>query len=625
MKKNENQFKNAMKSFGSMVASLFIGGKAKQKKTGKSLLEEEAISSPGRTAVRNFFRNKLAVTGLIAFVVLMLVVFVGGNLKPYDTYYTQGVLRNIAPGYGYMKVPKELTNEGIDTISSGITFSVGLSNEGNVYVWGKDNSGVLTIPEEVKNQKIVQAVAGDRHIIVLTEDGEILGWGNNNFNQTILKTELSKPAVRNYVAEGIKKIGAGDGYSMFITEEGNIHVWGSVLANNLGMIPDRVKDANVVDFVAQSLNVTLLLDDGTIDGIGVVGNPVFSSISEELKDGTINVVDIAMVSDGGVALDDQGNLHSWGSSISQARRIPENIEGKVVSITNGRNHFVAITEDGKAFGWGENKYGQADVPTSLTNVDTVYSDFFQNYAINEDGKVTTWGNDGFLLGTDDQGRDLFGRLLEGGKITLTVGAVAVVIQVVIGVIVGMISGFYGGRIDNLLMRFAEIVSSFPFYPLVITLSATLPYNISQQMRLFMVMLILGVIGWPGIARLVRGQILSEREKDFVLAAKALGIKEKNIIIKHILPNVINIIIVQMTLGYAGNLLTEAGLSFLGFGVVSPYASWGNMLTGSQSTTVMEVYWWRWVFPALAVFIAALTINLVGDGIRDALDPKANEK
>ncbi len=331
-----------------------------------------------------------------------------------------------------------------------------------------------------------------------------------------------------------------------------------------------------------------------------------------------------MIADGGVALDDEGNLHTWGATISPARKLPE-IDVPIASITNGREHIVATDVNGKIYTWGNNHYTQLDAPDSVENVSSVYSDFFQNYVVDEEGKVTAWGNNGFILGTDDYGRDLFQRLLQGGKVTLTVGAVAVVIQVFIGVIVGMISGFYGGRLDNLLMRFAEIISSFPFYPLVITLSAMLPRDVTQQQRLFLIMLILGVLGWPGLARLVRGQILSEREKDFVLAAKALGIKEGNIIMRHILPNVINIVIVQMTLGYASNLLTEAGLSFLGFGVVAPYSSWGNMLTGAQSTTVMESYWWRWVFPALAVFIAALTVNLVGDGIRDALDPKANEK
>ncbi|MDO9591915.1 MAG: ABC transporter permease, partial [Erysipelotrichaceae bacterium] len=129
----------------------------------------------------------------------------------------------------------------------------------------------------------------------------------------------------------------------------------------------------------------------------------------------------------------------------------------------------------------------------------------------------------------------------------------------------------------------------------------------------------------GLARLVRGQILAEREKDFVLAARALGIRSNVIIMRHILPNVINVVIVSMTLGYAGSLLTEAGLSFLGFGVIPPSPSWGNMLTGAQDSTVITFYWWRWILPAVAVLIAALTVNIVGDGLRDAMDPKNNEK
>ena len=139
------------------------------------------------------------------------------------------------------------------------------------------------------------------------------------------------------------------------------------------------------------------------------------------------------------------------------------------------------------------------------------------------------------------------------------------------------------------------------------------------------MIILGVISWPGLARLIRGQILAEREKDFVLAARALGIKSNVIILRHILPNIINIVIVSMTLSYAGSLLTEAGLSFLGFGVVPPSPSWGNMLIGAQKSEVIQMYWWRWILPAVCVLIAALSVNIVGDGLRDAMDPKANEK
>jgi peptide/nickel transport system permease protein len=223
------------------------------------------------------------------------------------------------------------------------------------------------------------------------------------------------------------------------------------------------------------------------------------------------------------------------------------------------------------------------------------------------------------------GRDMLMRLIHGGRVTMTVGAVAVLISTTIGLLVGLISGFYGGWIDNILMRFTEVINSFPFLPMAITLSSFVGGILSQTERLLLIMVILGVISWTGLARLVRGQILAEREKDFVLAARALGIRSNVIIMRHILPNVINVVIVSMTLGYAGSLLTEAGLSFLGFGVIPPSPSWGNMLTGAQDSTVITFYWWRWILPAVAVLIAALTVNIVGDGLRDAMDPKNNEK
>lgn len=245
--------------------------------------------------------------------------------------------------------------------------------------------------------------------------------------------------------------------------------------------------------------------------------------------------------------------------------------------------------------------------------------------IKEDGSVVTWGLKGYLLGTDNLGRNVFYRILKGGQMTMTVGFIAVIIQFAIGIFVGGISGYYGGKVDILLMRLSEVVGSLPFIPLALILSALIGNRVSDVGRIIMIMVILGVLGWTGIANMVRAQVLAERNKEFVVAAKALGVKERNIIFRHIVPNVMTIIIVQATISFASCMLTESGLSFLGFGVAEPLPSWGNMLNNCRSSEVISQYWWRWVFPSIVLGLCTVSINLFGDGLRKAVDPKANER
>ena len=293
--------------------------------------------------------------------------------------------------------------------------------------------------------------------------------------------------------------------------------------------------------------------------------------------------------------------------------------------SGGRNHLVVVTEDGNAVAWGGNENNQAKVPAKATNIAKLASGYYQNCIIKEDGSVVTWGLKGYLLGTDNLGRNVFYRILKGGQMTMTVGFIAVIIQFAIGILVGGISGYYGGTVDILLMRLAEVVGSLPFIPLALILSALIGNKVSDVGRIIMIMLILGFLGWTGIAGLVRAQVLAERNKEFVVAAKALGVKEKNIIFRHIVPNVMTIIIVQATISFATCMLTESGLSFLGFGVAEPIPSWGNMLNNCRSSEVISQYWWRWVFPSVVLGLCTVSINLFGDGLRRAVDPKANER
>lgn len=587
-------------------------------------LKEEAIRSPGQVALRNFLRNPLGVFGLVLFIALILVVFVGSAILPFNQYYSQGNLTNVAPGGAYMNFPKEMESEGTKKISIGNTFAIGLTNEGNIYVWGSDNEDkILTIPkkakEALKNQKVIDVAAGDRHIIFATEDNQIYGWGNNSFDQTKMPP-MSESQIKE---EGIKKLGAGVQYSAVLTNKKNLIVWGSTLASRLNMIPSTIQ-GQVEDFDTSSINMLVAKTDGTIQLIGVMGAENQTNMPKELTDGSVKVKKVALTANSAAAVDEDGKVYVWGPSRAGVTgdKVPK-FDGKIVDIKGGETTFTALDENGKIYNWGLDNYGELNTPDG--EYQQIFSSFFNNYAVTKDGKIETWGLNGFRFGSDDQGRDIFTRLIHGGRMTMLISLVSTVIQLVLGVLIGMISGFAGGRVDNVLMRISEIISSFPFYPMLISLSALLPPGASQTQRITMVMILLGLLGWTGLARLVRGQILAERERDYITAARALGVKNWSIIMKHIFPNVLSIVIVNATLDYAGNLLSESGLSFLGFGVQEPTPSWGNMLTAAQKSDVLNFYWWRWVFPALAVFLVSFSVNLIGDAIRDAIDPRANER
>lgn len=220
-----------------------------------------------------------------------------------------------------------------------------------------------------------------------------------------------------------------------------------------------------------------------------------------------------------------------------------------------------------------------------------------------------------FFGTDGTGRDIFTRTLYAGRVSLTVALISVAISATLGVIIGSIAGYFGGRTDMFLMRMTDMVLTFPRLVIIIAMVAILGPSLLNTM------LVIGLLSWPRFARLTRGQFLSLREQEYVHAAKSLGTSKRTIITEHLLPNTMSPILVAITLDVATMILLEASLSFLGLGVQAPTASWGNMLRDSRSISVLETMPWMWFPPGLMIATAVLSINFIGDGLRDALDPK----
>jgi len=279
--------------------------------------------------------------------------------------------------------------------------------------------------------------------------------------------------------------------------------------------------------------------------------------------------------------------------------------------------------------WGEIELDESGKTEYATSV-TTYTVNGQEYTVRQ--TTEKYLKDNFLeapssrhlLGTDNEGYDVFVRLMYGGRISLIVSFIAVFLITILGVALGGIAGYFGGAIDNIIMRLCDVLMCLPGVPILLILSTILDASdVDAKYRIYLLMIYLTFISWTGTARLVRGQILSLREQEYMVAAEAMGYSTFRKIFKHLVPNVMPQLIVQMTLSLGSMILYEATLSYLNLGVKAPYAAWGTMINIiSTNQNVLQNHWYVWVPAGVCIVIAVLGFNFVGDGLRDALDPKA---
>ncbi len=664
--KNQNQKENTAKkpgvfaTLGRWLKRTFFG--ASKELTQDEKLFVEKIESPSLMAVKSFFRRKLAVVALICLLLLFLFVFVGPYFFPMELTYTDPLQANIAPNYSLRSVPKELKGN-IKSISGFSNFTVGVSKDNTFYIWGNTKNNLTGIdyaktPDEIQPGKVAFASAGSNHIIAITTEGKVVGWGDNTSGQYgALKegseqfyTQMPEPLLSGTVDPNqVEQLLCGYQCTALVMKDGTCYLWG----NNNALITlkeyiaqleaaedeDNQNAANSLSSgikkVALSNYYALFLrQDGTVTGGSSLTfnfQSAESSKGEKIKNLSAymqgkKAVDIAATNNCYSILLDDGSLLVFGAAEYGEKVFPAELANeKIVEVDAGTRHFVAVGESGTVYAWGHNDGGQCNV-TGKTAAD-VYTGAKQTYLVDENGELTeAEGFKGYLMGTDNRGRDILTRIVHGGKMTMTIGAVAVIVSTVIAIIIGCLSGYFGGWVDMLLMRITEICSSIPFLPFAMMLSYIIrTMAISETTRIFIIMVMLGLLSWTGLARMIRAQVLAEREKEFVVAAKAMGVKEKAIAFKHILPNVISVILVSVTLDFAGCMLTESSLSYLGFGVQQPQPTWGNMLYGANNSIVIQNYWWQWVFPAIFLALATISINIIGDTLRDVLDPKSSRE
>ena len=526
------------------------------------------VLSPGMLVAKRFIRNRMAVTGLVILIFMFIFSFIGGLVSPYGQdqfFYTDKTIRK---SFGEAKENTE--------------FRYG-SNSDELFGLTAQAKALLAIQQgkdsfNFSNHNYTMNKVSDE-MFTISCDGVMVGYAakdmvNADAADQKLSFEFNYQALTAY-ATGAKEFTA-DGVTYALAEDG-------------GVTLDGADYAYISRYLVQAISPDVFL-------------------SRDFKDKLLATIATAQDGKATFTYTDESLIMNEPEQTEDG----ENADGQ----TSGIN-----TED-------PNAPKQDDTSNTATaEYDLEFKAATNSWQILQEKSSRQYDQYSFpnmkhWLGTDMYGMDMLTRLMYGGRVSLLIGFIVIIIETVIGVIFGGISGYFGGWVDNLIMRIVDIFYCIPSMPVIIILGAAMDASrVDPTIRMVYLMLILGFLGWAGIARLVRGQILSLREQEYMAAAEACGLIVSRRIFKHLIPNVVPQLIVTCTMGLGSVIIMEATLSFLGLGVKFPFASWGNIISDVNNTHVLTTYWFIWIPAGVLLLLTVLAFNLVGDGLRDAFDPK----
>ena len=558
------------------------------------------VLSPGMMVFKRFIRNRLAIAGICILVFMFAFSFLGGIISPYrqdQVFYKYDYANKEYAGAVVNTEYRYLTRDGSElpaTTRAKFTLAA-KANEPSFEAGGTTYS-------------LVKVADGFFRIGTSQELGTVAALG---------KIVDVKPAAGVTIDEELKKaaVAAVTGKQSSFELNGVTYT----------LTPGKAKSYTLAGAEDIALASMLAYDAYSTEYSELINNFDFRLLSETAMhngetsfelDGITYHLDI-----------ESETTATISTGEGDAKSMVANVSNVIVNPVNSdmflpMDYKAAVT-DAIAAHESSFEYVNADGETEKHTIQISVN----NYVISTDQKTMLIDMYAFpskthWLGTDDHGMDVLTRLMYGGRISLMVGFIVVFLELLIGIVIGGVSGYFGGWVDTLLMRFVDLFNSIPYYPMMIIAGALMDaFEVNPYTRIFMLMGIMGIMGWTGIARTVRGQILSLREQDFMVATEATGIRISRRIFRHLVPNVMPLLIVQATMSLGSIILTEATLSFLGLGIKYPLASWGTIINSASNIYVMSNFWFIWIPAGILIVLTVLGFNFVGDGLRDAFDPK----